>query len=570
VTSRTPEVMGPSGLPGQSGESAQVEPAQPQDPDHASGSTFPTWTLGHGPVLAAGSVPPVLYLLFVIHYASNSFWGDDWSVTPVVHAALHGHLTLGELWSQYNESRLFFGTIVTVFFGVANRLDLRSVIIFSALVFIATYIVLLSLLRRYLDRPLRPIPVLSVGVVWFSLADLQNSLWGFQVSWYLTLFGVMIMLFALLVPEDRRRLWLIIAIAAAVAASLSTVQGFLCWPLGAICILWNPPENRHVRWESAVWIGAFVATLVLYLPGYSFNDNGCLPASACSPSVALHHPTAALAFFLALIGNVLPHAIIFSGAFVSAGSAVLHEVLGAVILLVAAFILVQSWRHRKSTERVPLPLLLICFSLAFDVTITLGRGGSGGGGALEANRYVMANLVLLTAIVMYALAHIPALLVPRPTRSVQRSLGWVALAAMTVFLILQVTVASQFGLRNAPAIHNGMQQSARFFLNLDRIPEQDLACESYVELFPQAGALLSFGEKFRDASQDHLGPFQPAAARSYSHRSAQRTRTRRPVFRLTGGAPVVPSDEDCWRQTPRPGLKWRRPTGATTVLPGYG
>lgn len=515
MTSRTPEVMGPSGLSGQSGESGAVDRTQRRRSDDASRSTLRAWALRHALVLVSGSVAPILYLLFVSHYASNSFFGDDWSVAPVVNAALHDHLTLSQLWSQYNESRLFFGTIVLVFFGVADRLDLRSVIIFSAMVFIATYIVLLGLLRRYLDRPLRPIPVLSIGVVWFSLADLQNSLWSFQVSWYLTLLGVMVMLFALLVPEERRPLWLIIGIAAALAASLSTVQGFLCWPLGAICILWNPAENRYVRRELAVWIVAFVAILVLYLPGYSFSDNGCLPASACSPSVALHHPTAALGFFLALIGNLLPHAIVFSGAAVTAGSAVLYEVLGAVIVLVAAFIFVQSCRHRKSTERVPLPLLLICFSLAFDVTITLGRGGGGGVGALDANRYVMANLVLLIAIVMYALAHIPALLVRRPTRSAQQWLGWVALVVMTVFLILQATVASQFGLTRAPAIHSGMQQSARFFINLDRIPEQDLACERYVVVFPQAGALPSFWGNFRIASQDQLGQFEPAAARSY-------------------------------------------------------
>ena len=113
---------------------------------------------------------------------------DDWSVVPLVHAALHGHLALSQLWHQYYESRLVVGNLIEILFGFTNQLDERAILFFGAAVFIASYLCLLALVRKYLPRRLTPIPVLVVGVVWFSVADVANALYAFQVTWYLTVF----------------------------------------------------------------------------------------------------------------------------------------------------------------------------------------------------------------------------------------------------------------------------------------------------------------------------------------------------------------------------------------------
>jgi len=128
---------------------------------------FDSWVTRYNTILTcvAALVGPAVYLFFVDHYAVNSFFGDDWSVAPLVHEALHGHLSVSQLWSQYNESRLFVGNSIDVLFGYLDRLDLRSVVFFSAALFITSYALLLGLLYRYLGSRLTPIPVLVVGVV---------------------------------------------------------------------------------------------------------------------------------------------------------------------------------------------------------------------------------------------------------------------------------------------------------------------------------------------------------------------------------------------------------------------
>ena len=163
-------------------------------------------------------------------------------------------------------------------------------LLFTAVVFIASYAILLVLVRGYIGRRLTPIPVFIFGMVWFSLADVQNALWAFQASWFLTVFFFMVMLFALLIPTNSRGWWIGLAIVAAMAGSLSTVQGFILLANCAICIFWNqsvrrqrdgnPPLTRSTRFEAALWIGAAIR-LALYLPGYNSNEDGCTtPARA--------------------------------------------------------------------------------------------------------------------------------------------------------------------------------------------------------------------------------------------------------------------------------------------------
>jgi hypothetical protein len=473
-----------------------------------------SWATRHNAVLtiAAASLAPILYLIFIDRYATNSFYGDDWSAAPLIHSALSDHLSLSQLWAQYNESRLFLQKIIYVLFGRIDRFDLRSVIFFSAALLIASYAVLLALFRQYLGNRLTPIPVLVIGLTWFSLAGIENSLWAAQVGWYLTVFFFVVMLFALQVPHNRRTLWFVVAVIAALAASLSTVQGFLCWPLGAIGILWSQPWVRRTARETAVWFGATIVSVVLYFPGYDLNNTGCLQPAACSPSVALHHPLTALGFFFTLIGNVIPGGILFGGVDRPVHNVARFEVVGVALFATAIFILIQSWRHRASRERSPLPLLLIEFSLLWDVTITLGRDGTGPSSGAETNRYVMANLILLTGIVMYAWAHLPPRRLIAADGTWRIRTAWLGIAALALFLVVQVTGATGFGLTNGRAISMSLTEEARLIVNLDRVPSQERLCEEYVEFADQSAWSTS---KMSAAAEDHLGEFLPSLYRYY-------------------------------------------------------
>ena len=211
------------------------------------------------------------YLVFVIHYSVNGLFLDDWGFVYLDHAAEHGRLTLGELWSQHNENRMFVPNVMMVTLAVATHDDTRTAMIVSGFLFVASYVVFLLVLQTYLGRRLTVVTVLATGLVWFSLADWQNALWGFQFAWYLILFLLMAMLWLLIaVPNERRGpVAFAGAVAIAVAASYSSAQGVFLWAVGLLCLVW-PLQGSPRRWlhraqrEVVVWIGAAIVTTAFY------------------------------------------------------------------------------------------------------------------------------------------------------------------------------------------------------------------------------------------------------------------------------------------------------------------
>ena len=510
----TDDPLGPSGVAPERAEAAESD-----------GGATPSSKLNLAATLLAALVVPVLYLLYLAHFAVSAPFLDDWFSIPVVHAALHGHLSWSILWAQYNDSRIVVGRVVLVIFGFADHLDLRAVIFFDGGLLIAAYGIVLALYRRYIGKPLTPIPVVLIGVAWFSLVDVGNSLWAFQVSWYLVPFFLTVMLYALLMPRHHHRFWLVIGVLAALGASLSSIQGFILWPLGVICIFWREGVGRRKATEIATWIALGAMTTGIYSRGFNFQLGSCVNYGVYgrffSSSLVLHHPLRAAHYFLVLIGNVVPGG---PGGLVAPPQNLIHELIGAGVLAASLFIIVQSWRHRSSGEPLPLPLLLICFGLVNDVFIVLGRflgwyfGTTSSIAGSLASRYVLPNVIILTGIVIYGLARVGRL---RAAQALPPRAVWstrIALVGLGVFFVVQVVAATGYGMTDGALNRESFVGSAKLIVDIDRYPAAARPCElSYVlaRIWSPAGAAQVLDPKIKEAAEDHLTVFQPAQYRAY-------------------------------------------------------
>ena len=103
-------------------------------------------------LFAAALACPIVYLVFVTHFWVNEPNADDWNKLWLVSQSISGHLTLGMLWAQHYEDRIFVPNLVFVAAGRASRGNEETVIALSAAVFIATYFAFLGLCRTYLGR----------------------------------------------------------------------------------------------------------------------------------------------------------------------------------------------------------------------------------------------------------------------------------------------------------------------------------------------------------------------------------------------------------------------------------
>lgn len=478
-----------------------------KSPDGPHRSTVGTWI----PAPVAVCLPALLYVLYIFHYAVNVPYADDWNMIPLVTGALHGHLTIGELWAQYVAGRPFVARLVLVAFGAIDNLNERSVMLFSASIFIASFVFVLVLFRSYLRRPLTFVPVLSLGIVWFSWADLSNALFSLQLVVFLEVFFFAVMAFFLLGPHHHRKLFFALGLVAALLASLSFLQGFVAWPVGLICLVWVSPWGRRTYYESAIWVLAATITLVFYLHGYLSGDSSCLAEGgrreACSPTFGLLHPFTLLRYFIVLVGDVIPTSL-YS---LDPRYLLIHELLGTVLCIVAGVVIVQSIRERRS-RATPLPLVLVAFALLFDVMIALGHLGEGLPSAGIA-RFALPNLILLVGILVFAWGHVPGLRPPQRDMEWRERLKIVALLVLSIFLVVQCVATSQFGIAKGKVIHQTNVTIARVAVNLDRIPSARQPCYFGSVVIGTPFFLL---KQLRDeAKRNHLSVFQLSTRRTY-------------------------------------------------------
>lgn len=438
------------------------------------------------------ALPPGIYLLFVERYAVNVLAWDDWAVeVPTVHFGLHGGRNFfWLLWLQYNEHRMVIPKLFFIVLGGMTSLNAKTVMLFSAGVFIATFVVLLSLVRRYAGRLPGPLGLVLLGAVWFSLADYESALLSTQLAWYLVLFFFMACLLAL---SHETMTWWVVAGAAllAVAASYSSLQGFAVWPVGLICLWRRLPDVPRPRPVFILWIGSAVASAGLYFWGYNFSS----AQGPSSLSAVMRNPLGLLKFFFVDVGNVVPS--------FSHSSYGWHLVVGVLITAGAFGVLALSVREVGRDGHgalVPLPAALITFGLIFDVLASVGRAGSGESAAL-APRYTMPNLVLLIGIAVYAYARMPARR-SGPAWSWRPVLGAGLTVLLTMLMVTQVAVSTDFGLQGARVTRRSREIALTTLENLPHLPEATAERLVATYVYPSLPALEPLLELAR---QDHLG-----------------------------------------------------------------
>ena len=199
-------------------------------------------------------------------------------------------------------------------------------------------------------------------MVVFTFVQCQDTLWGFQMAWYLVMLAMAVAICLL----DVQRLGGIVmaaACAAAIVGSLSSLQGLFIWPAGLVLLYHRRRSLRQVL----IWIVAGLATGALYFYNFSFQSSGS------GPSFVFHHPVQAVEFFFTGLG-------LSNGAF------------GVVVFVIAIWVLIFYGIRRGDGDSGPLGVALIVFGLLFAAITTESRSHYG---VTSSYRYVTFDLLVL-------------------------------------------------------------------------------------------------------------------------------------------------------------------------------
>ena len=270
-----------------------------------------------------------------------------------------------------------------------------------------------------------------------SLVQYENTLWGFQVAWFLVLLALSVAIVLL----DRVTLatWaLIAAISAGVVGSYSLIQGLFIWPIGLVLLY-----HRRRTWQQVVaWVACGCATTALFFVNFDPN------AGSPHRGYAIHHLWASVKFFLFAIGDV-------AGISVKVGAGNTAVLLfGSVIVALALLVVVCYGVRRDEHGAGPVGVVLIAFGLLFGASITQGRILFGYWGA-SASRYTTFDLLVVVGVYLCVLDRPTVWLTPSPAPSTPDSTATTSdagaspphrrgdLALRTVRWLVAVVVAGQ-------------------------------------------------------------------------------------------------------------------------------
>jgi hypothetical protein len=438
-----------------------------------------------------GTVVVSAYMV-VSTYSSLPRW-DEWAM--VDHLALHHGGSFAWLFAQHNEHRIFF---TKLFFLIDTYAFRGSQIFLLVSVFLGQllHVALLSASLWVLGGMRGPAWRTGTGLIgfcMFSPIQQENLVFGFQVGFILpglmaTLSTFSLLLYQRSAQEYKRRtvaLWLVLAIAAAIAATWSLSNGMLLWPLLLLTAM-----LLRMRVSSVIaLLASGAASIALYFYHYRSPSLG-------SPAYSIQALGRELAFVATYFGSTWFHG--------PAGWAAVVVGLAGVSAALVAAVRVMRQRNAGSPLLTQLSVLML-FCIATAALTALGRQSLGAEQA-GASRYQVFALLFWCSLGLSFLLWITA----------NTDSGLNAFSAFLVVMMLALTTQVRMPLREAQWYHV-RQELISLALLTDVHDLTELA-----EAYPDQQTVL------RDAEYLKQNPLSVFAGNRYS----QLGQTLESVYRL--------------------------------------
>ena len=424
------------------------------------------------------ALPVVAYIVFLQHYQVNAMWQDQWDDVPVIRQSFLHFPDWSSLWVQHVDNRILFPNLVVV--GLAHTAHYNITVeeyVSALMLFAATALFIWCHKRRSPHTPL--LYYCPVAFLTLTFAQWQNTIWGFQMAWYLVLLSLAVTMALLDWPRWAWPIF-VLAIVAAIVGSFSSLQGLLIWPVGLVLLY----QRRRRLWTAGVWVVAAGATAVVYFHHFAsskvFNPNETI----------LKRPFDAVKFFVFALGDVVglqenkPEQ---SNGWIMA--------FGVVILVLAILVLVRWGVRRDEHSAIPIGIALILYGLLFDAMITQGRLFLLYFAA-SASRYTTNDVLVLAGIYLAALdrssskQRAAVISEAEATTATARLLTWVrrrvdqidrvpirqiALAAIAVQIVFSVSLSFS----GAQQLHNDEVRAAVVTRNIDHEPTNMVEFDLY-------------------------------------------------------------------------------------------
>ncbi len=329
-------------------------------------------------------LPALGALALILYFGQNTPFWDDWELVPIFQHLHAGHFYWHDFWQQHNEHRIPIPTLILVGLAYVTRWNLLAECALSLLVAVGAFWVLCKATALTAQGGVRKPAVgwlLAISLIWFSLGQVENWLWGWQLEWFLNVLGVVSVVYGLarLQRGSVTGKWLLLMLGGGALAQYSLGNGTLLWPLMLLAMLYL----RAAAWQTVATLITGTLTTAVYYSHYS------LGIDKASRHLALHHPTAYAEYILLYIGRPLSYR--------------LKPALGLGIVSLGVFFILAGyllWRRRQLFRRTIPWIVLGLYALGSAVITGAARLGFGVNEAMSSRYTTIASLFLVSVLML--------------------------------------------------------------------------------------------------------------------------------------------------------------------------
>jgi hypothetical protein len=332
--------------------------------------------------------------MLVLTYGIDFPFWDEWDPNLAgLYIKFHHHqLTFADLAAQHNEHRILIPRLMLLALNSATHFNAVGEMIFEWVLICFTSAGILRLIQQTHEDASRARVIglwFLCNLLIFTPAQWENLIWGAGVINVMPM-ALIVWMLGVLRSGWRPMTRLIVAILLAAAATYSSGNGFLAWPMGLALLAW--PRARGNKRHMVAWLASAAVFFGLYFVGYKQPDhNGSHPYATdfLTP----------LNYFLNFLGA--PFA--FSSTYPPERTA---PVIGTVMLLMLGAIALRVNQLRRENpqdefaRRAVVWLTVAFFAIGSAALAAVTRAGFTAWQAIQSTRYVTFALYLPVALVV--------------------------------------------------------------------------------------------------------------------------------------------------------------------------
>lgn len=331
-------------------------------------------------------IPIVGVTGFIIRFGVNVPFYDQWVLPALFEKTATGTLAFKDLFELHNNHRILFPRLIFISLGFISNWNIKLELLFSLGLGILTFILLykISATTSKTKNSFFHFTNLLTALIFFSLAQSENWLWGFQIALFLINFCVILSCWIFTQEEVKPKTKLLIAAIPCLIASFSSAQGLMSWLALIPCVWMGTTKSNSRKKYLVLWFILFLISSLVYSIGYT-QDPKTIDLEP------LERLFTAVYFFLNLIAAPLTNSYDFS------------RWMGLIIILNFIGLGYYCFISRKSQEY----LIKSCsswvslgiFSILCSILITSGRYDYGSNYAIDTSRYTTHSLLLIIAVI---------------------------------------------------------------------------------------------------------------------------------------------------------------------------